>query len=159
VEKPEYDSLKEWKDNHRDEYKTAKEAKYKYEHEYLIGLTRTNRGFREIEVDKGMIGETRSYNLVKIYDQIYFDYEDGKWVIGEIYYYPLRLAYASTVHKSQGLTLDRVQIDFINQFFGQPSMAYVALSRVRTAEGLRLVGTPKLLEERCNVARKVLRWI
>lgn len=62
-------------------------------------------------------------------------------------------------HNSQGLTLDRVQIDFVNQFFGQPSMAYVALSRVRTAEGLRLVGNPRMLVERVNVDKKVVRFI
>ena len=40
-----------------------------------------------------------------------------------------------------------------------PSMGYVALSRVRTAEGLRIIGTPRLLGERINISRKVVRWI
>lgn len=89
----------------------------------------------------------------------YFDYVENKWVIGEIQYMPLRLAYASTVHKTQGLTLDRIQIDPSNAFFGSPSMAYVALSRVRSHEGLRIVGGPKLLADRTNVLEDILPWL
>lgn len=52
--------------------------------------------------------------------------------------YPFKLAYASTIHKSQGLTLDYVDMDLANCFaHGQ---AYVALSRARNIEGLTLRG-------------------
>jgi len=75
---------------------------------------------------------------------------DGKWEIaGEINYMPLRVAYASTVHKSQGLSLDRVQVNIRDGFFKTPGMLYVALSRARTAEGLRLVGSSASFIERC----------
>src|ERR1700678_1591929 len=63
-----------------------------------------------------------------------------RWVTGQIEWFPMKLAYASTVHKAQGLTLDKVQVDIRDQFFGTPAMAYVALSRCRTLEGLRIVG-------------------
>lgn len=89
----------------------------------------------------------------------YFDFLEEKWVIGEVTYTPIRLAYASTVHKTQGLSLDAVQIDFSHDFFGDPSMAYVALSRVRTPEGLTVVGNRKLFEDRCNISSEVVRWI
>ena len=49
---------------------------------------------------------------------------------------PLRLAWAITIHKSQGLTFDRAIID-ANQSFA-PGQVYVALSRLRTLEGLAL---------------------
>ena len=57
-------------------------------------------------------------------------------VAGSFTQYPLRLAWAITVHKSQGLSFDRAIIDIAQSFAG--GQAYVALSRLRTAEGLVL---------------------
>ncbi len=62
-------------------------------------------------------------------------------------------------HNCQGLSLDRVQVDIRTWNFKMPAMTYVALSRARTLEGLRLVGTPELLAERCRVDPKVTRWL
>lgn len=80
-------------------------------------------------------------------------------VVGAISYLPLRLSYASTVHKSQGLSLDQVQVSIRDPFFGQPGMAYVALSRARTVEGLRIVGTPEGFRARIKVSPKVAPWL
>ena len=54
---------------------------------------------------------------------------------------PMRLAYAMTIHKAQGLTLDEAFIDI--RAAREPGQAYVALSRVRTLDGLHLKDWPK----------------
>ena len=80
-------------------------------------------------------------------------------IIGSITYMPLRAAYGCTVHKTQGLTLDRVQVNLRDPFFQQPGMLFVALSRARTAEGLRIVGNQRGFVERCRIEPRVQPWL
>ena len=56
--------------------------------------------------------------------------------VGELLQYPIKLAWAVTIHKSQGLTFDHAIIDAGNSFIA--GQVYVALSRVRTLNGLTL---------------------
>jgi AAA domain len=86
--------------------------------------------------------------------------KEQAWLIGYLKYLPVRLSYASSYHKVQGLTLDRVQLDARTKFAGEPGMIYTALSRCRSAKDLVIV-TPSAgsFARRVNTHQKVRRWI
>jgi ATP-dependent exoDNAse (exonuclease V) alpha subunit len=64
--------------------------------------------------------------------------EEDEVELARITQIPLRLAWAITIHKSQGMSLDYAEIDLGKAF--TEGMGYVALSRVRTLNGIKLMG-------------------
>ncbi len=104
----------------------------------VLGFGSDDDGYEYVEVadDDGevnRVGRERWENLKYVIDK---DNEIRQEVDGSFAQYPLRPAWAVTIHKAQGLTFDRVRVNAADAFaFGQ---VYVALSRCRSLEGLTL---------------------
>lgn len=67
-----------------------------------------------------------------------WEYKQNGRAVAAVVQIPLRLAWAITIHKSQGMTLDKLTVDLTRTF--APGMEYVALSRVRSLDSLNLIG-------------------
>ena len=67
--------------------------------------------------------------------------------------FPLMPAWAVTIHKAQGLTLERVMVDLARGAFAD-GQVYVALSRCQSMEGLSLRRSVRVSEVRCSEAAR-----
>ncbi len=104
---------------------------------------------RLVEMDGGALWVQVGHHLCQvspvewpIYD---YDCQDDQWqrrVLGTFRQFPLKCAWAVTVHKSQGQTLDRVLIDCRDQPF-DPNQFYVAMSRVRSLDHVSILPHPE----------------
>jgi ATP-dependent exoDNAse (exonuclease V) alpha subunit len=95
----------------------------------------------QVTLDNGYTGKILSYTWEAI--RFMFDERTQRitsQVVGSFTQYPLRLAWAVTIHKAQGKTFDHAIIDVGRGTFA-PGQAYVALSRCRSLQGL-VLSTP-----------------
>jgi ATP-dependent exoDNAse (exonuclease V) alpha subunit len=94
-----------------------------------------------VEVDDG--DSTVEHEVLPaVWERYRYDYDPEtktleREVIAEFTQFPLRLAWAVTIHKSQGQTYERAIIDMGNRAFA-PGQTYVALSRITSLDGLYL---------------------
>jgi hypothetical protein len=103
---------------------------------YVNGTTGTVQSFSPI--DNMPIVITSTGQKIKLEPEEWSLENDSGKVTATVSQVPLRLAWAITIHKSQGMTLDAAEIDLSKTF--ETGQGYVALSRIKNIEGLRLMG-------------------
>ena len=110
--------------------------KNNHEKDYVNGTTGVVEGFSPI--DNMPIVRTSDGDRVRVeYEDWTLENNQGE-ILATVSQIPLRLAWAITIHKSQGMTLSSAQIDLSKTF--EVGQGYVALSRIKELDGLKLIG-------------------
>ena len=131
---------------------------------YVNGSTGTllewtpNPGVALVRLDNGPEVEVRWHRWSQV--ERVWDDRRGRMVnrsVGEFAQLPLKLAYASTIHKAQGLTLDGMNLAIRNTQLFAEGQAYVALSRCRTAAGIHM--DRRIAPFECKASERVLGFL
>lgn len=129
---------------------------------YSAGYVNGQRGTVEEMTPDGIMVSTEGGGNVLVEHATWEMRDPSDRLLAAMKQYPLKLAWAITCHKSQGMSLDRVHVDLSGCF--ERGQAYVALSRARTMEGLSLSVLPgpgnvrasnKIVEYYKELARKM----
>lgn len=117
-----------------------------------VMFVKNDTGGRYVNGTRGIVvafDKSEGWPIVKTYDdkiivvyQAEWKFEENEIIRAAIMQIPLRLAWAITIHKSQGMTLDAAEMDLGDVF--EVGMGYVALSRVRSLSGLKLMNLNEL---------------
>ncbi|MDD5354174.1 MAG: AAA family ATPase [bacterium] len=162
----------------RESYPTYQELKYANGAQVML-LNNDNRG-RWVNGSIGRVKEIRgpgrmdevtiivelsSGELVEVepftWEIFHFDYDEKaklieSKIVGSFTQYPLKLAWAITIHKSQGKTFEKVTIDMGNGAFAH-GQTYVALSRCTSLEGIAL--KKPILRSHIIMDRKIVDFL
>jgi len=114
--------------------------KNNYEEGYINGTLGKVVGFSDL-IGTPIVEIFSGKKIITEYEDWNSENSKGE-IVATIKQIPLRLAWALTVHKSQGMTLDAAEIDLSKTF--EVGQGYVALSRIKSIEGLRLMGLNKI---------------
>lgn len=139
-------------------------------------FTKNDKGRRWVNGTAGIVHELDGKNIkvklndpgfheivtvpVEEWENIKYEFDRKKdtvapVVLGKLKQFPLKLAWAITIHKSQGMTFDRANIDFSRSPFTH-GQTYVALSRCRTLEGM--VVTKKIYPNDVMVDPRIIEF-
>lgn len=118
-----------------------------------------SEGIVMVKIDDELIEEIVPVPI-ELWENIKYEYDDEKnevvpVIVGVLKQYPLKLAWAITIHKSQGMTFKKVTIDFSRSPFTY-GQTYVALSRCKSIDGLTL--TKKIWPNDVIVDKRIISF-